>query len=298
MALCYISVREKFPCLNRMKNTELTMPLRLKRLLHSSSRVFRSTMVAVCHPMSFADILLLRTNMIANSWRITLVMVMLVGCSASNGATQPTVKGPSTATSIPVSTIPVIERQASEPSVAEETPGPYLDFAEIRLVPADLPLGFNVLQDEFMGVTLDEVSNSHLGLETSFILWRTTPFELVFGLSQRLNRSEQSIFDSGVDHAEALLDGFLVALGAQSVGELEPSQPPADVGDSVSGFYINAILEGMGAVRVEIVIFRRDGVGIYLFVMYLAEEQPVVTASELAEKMDRRILDVISGSEP
>ncbi|NIS81557.1 MAG: hypothetical protein GTO14_15445 [Anaerolineales bacterium] len=237
---------------------------------------------------------------------LIILTVLLVGCGPSQEeldatstkiaadvfATQTAEAPPPTDTPLPTDTPTPLPTDT--PTAAPVEPSEVaLDFSSMELVESDLPPGFDELPVEELGLTAESMSTEDFTIQALFAFWQLDPFEMVMGFLQQLSMIDQFGFDIAVQNSEELLDAFLEGLGAETVQERKELPPLEGVGDSSAGFTVVTDVEGIGIMRIDFMILRRENVGAYVFIMYLEENAPSIEIGEIAAVLDQRILKAL-----
>jgi len=92
---------------------------------------------------------------------------------------------------------------------------------------------------------------------------------------------------------EFMMDSFVGEMGATDILEQKELAHLNDIGDTSAGLTVVADMEGI-PMRMDMAVFRRGIVGAFVLVMYIDGEVPVLTVEEVTNKLDDRIVDVIT----
>ena len=180
-----------------------------------------------------------------------------------------------TSTATPTSTPTPTPTETPTPS---PTPTPGLSSAALTL--EDLPTGFEQLPEQ----TMSEFEGDFPNRSSSYGFQNQLNSQLVMGvLVPYTSRVEQAAFDK-------MLPEF-VQIMAKATGADTGSKPLSgleDIGQTRSG--ITALSKTfMFSMRCDIVAFRRNDVGVILYMIYPDGDKPVVPITDLARLQDERI---------
>ncbi len=205
--------------------------------------------------------------------------------ATSTPTPTPTLTPTPTPTPIPTST--------STPTVTP-TPGP--DLSEAVLTLEDLPPGFEAIPPDEFGFTKEDLSQEDFTVEETFIFMEAEHFELIMGFTTLVStRIEQAGFDAGLRRSDFLMGAFIEGMGEADILEEEELSGLDDIGDASGGWTVVADMEGI-PMRIDTVAFRRDIVGVFIFVMYIDGDVPVVPVGDVARKLDDRVIEVLASS--
>ena len=175
---------------------------------------------------------------------------------------------------------------------ATSTPGPDLSAAVLRL--EDLPAGFEeerVDKTQFEGLPGAETS----GQQASFAFMRDSPLQMITGVTLLLpTGADRAEFDEMLPFLlQGLALGISVEAGETGEAEFEPIEGMEDIGDASGAIATDVNMEGIDTCF-EVAIFRESKVGAILFSMYLSQMEPSITMETLAQKLDARIVRVLT----
>lgn len=214
---------------------------------------------------------------------VIVLVLTLLGCDGPRDLFTPPTATP-TATLIPTATNTALPVPTATPS------GPAL--SDLVLTLADLPPGFEIVSLEDFGLTREALSGDDLTVESVFVFMEYARFEFVMGFTTLLEtRLDQASFDAELGDTDYLIDAFVLGLGASEVLE-QGEIPGLAVGDTSAGLTVVADLEGI-PMRMDIVVFRRDVIGAFVLIMYLDGDVPVIPITEVAGKLDDRIVEIL-----
>ena len=177
------------------------------------------------------------------------------------------------------------------------TTTPLPDVSGVVLTFEDLPPGFEEIPPEEFGLTKEDMSNDEFIVENIFLFMQVDPIEFVMGFTILIpSKLDQLSFDVALTQPELVMDSFLMAFGPGGDNDVSELPDLAIYGDTSTGFTSVADM-GLGmAMRMDVVVIRRDFVGAILILMYIDGETPTVTIDEIASKMDERIIEVLPTS--
>lgn len=167
------------------------------------------------------------------------------------------------------------------------TPGPDISSAILRL--DDLPSGFEEINLEEIGMTLDDFSNETFQPEEAFLFINMRNFQMVFGFNFLLIENlDRAAFDLGMSQPERTLPALVDGMGPENVQDEKILDGIEDIGDVQIGMTMLANMEDV-PVQVDILMFRRDIIGAMLMSMVLEGHSPGITIHELGLKLDQHI---------
>lgn len=173
------------------------------------------------------------------------------------------------------------------------TPTPLPDISGAVLTLEDLPPGFEELRPEELGLETEDLSEGGLAIQNATVFLDVDNFTFLMGFNALLGTPlERAGFELLLDDPDLLLDSFVSGMGNAEVLEREelPELRNA-VGESSTGVALTADIEGLRW-RMELLVFRRDTVGIFLLLMYTEGEEPAVSIGDLGQLLDERIIEL------
>ena len=218
---------------------------------------------------------------------VLLLSVPLLACSVSGGLEPPgyTPSAPGTPPSSPTS---------APPPTPQQTP----DLSSAVLTLEDLPEGFEPIPlDEWWDE--DDTSGQSGTQPSEFVFQHPDYPQFVFGSAVLLaDTPEAGTFDLMLHRPTVLLEAVV---GEDEYGNIlgqSEISVPEDIGDECAGL---TLLMDMGQdipmTRMDIVAFRRNLVGVRIYVWYTDGSLPLLSAEDAARRLDARILDLV-GTEP
>jgi len=179
-------------------------------------------------------------------------------------------------------------------STPTDIPTSVSDISKAVLSLEDLPPGFQVLSLAEFGLTKEDLSVEDFTVETIFVFFWADPLEIIMGFTTLLpTQLDQVGFDVGLNQPEFMMDSFVGGMGATDILEQKELTHLNDIGDASAGLTVVADMEGI-PMRMDMAVFRRDIVGAFVLVMYLDGDVPILTVEEVTNKLDDRIVEVIT----
>jgi tetratricopeptide (TPR) repeat protein len=173
------------------------------------------------------------------------------------------------------------------------------DLSEVVLTPQDFPPGFLEIHTEAFGLEAGQSAAGDYEIESAFAVMSFEPFETVWGITVLLpTRVDQNDFDVEMGQKDASLALLVEAMEAEA-GDILEQAVLSDlevIGDASLGLTIVADSEDM-TMRLDVVVFRRDAVGAFVYVSYADGEAPVVPVDDAARKLDDRIIEALSADD-
>ncbi len=167
-------------------------------------------------------------------------------------------------------------------------------LADAVLTLGDLPSGFEAIALDEFGLSKEDLSVEGFTVEEIFAFMGAEPFEMIMGFTTLLPTDlEQSGFDLALGQPEFLMDSFVGGMGATDVQGQRELTHLSGIGDASVGFTMVADMGGI-PMRMDMVVFRRDVAGAFIFVFYIDGTVPAPTIDEVSNKMDDRFVEVLS----
>ncbi|WP_199247163.1 hypothetical protein [[Phormidium] sp. ETS-05] len=168
------------------------------------------------------------------------------------------------------------------------------NFSQLVLTAQDLPKSFQAMPQTDLEQLRRDLTQEDFQVASVFAFMDPNNFELVMGITTQIQSpAEQQDFDRTLNQPEVLQALLTEGLGQSEIKRRQPLTNLNNIGNSAGGVSLDVDLEGVPA-RLDIIAFRRDEVGAFVFVMYLNEETPVMAASEVARKLDARVVKMLS----
>ena len=201
---------------------------------------------------------------------------------------------PPTPTPVPPTPTPVPPTPTPTPLPPTPTLTPLPDLSNVVLTLEDLPSGFEAMSPAEFGFTKEDLSQDDFTVESLFVFLEAEHFELVMGFTALVStRLEQAGFDVALRQPDFLLDSLIGGMGATDILEQKDLPDLDDIGDASAGVTVAVDMEGI-SMRMDIVAFRRDVVGAFVFVMYIDGDVPIVPIGDVSRIFDERIVEVLS----
>ncbi|HIK09745.1 MAG TPA: hypothetical protein IGS52_05680 [Oscillatoriaceae cyanobacterium M33_DOE_052] len=168
------------------------------------------------------------------------------------------------------------------------------NFSDLVLTLQDLPNSFEAMPPTDLEQLRQDLTQEDFKVASVFAFMDANNFELVMGITTQIqSAAEQQDFDRTLNQPEVLQALLTEGLGQTEIKRQQPLTNLNNIGNSVGGVSLDVDLEGVPA-RLDIIAFRRDVVGAFVFVMYLNEETPVIPAPEVARKLDARVIKMLN----
>ena len=231
-----------------------------------------------------------RRRVIFPSIVLAVVVMSALGCDVLSPSPTPTPTRAPTATPTLTPTTTHTPRPTATPTI---TPTPESSIAGIVLALEDLPPGFEATSLEEYGLTREALSGGGLVVEAVFAFVEYEHFELVMGFTTLLpTRLDQASFDAELGQPDYLIESFVLGLGGADILEQSQLAGLDDIGDASAGLTVVSDTTGI-PMRMDMVVFRRDVVGVFLITMYLDGDVPVIPIADLARIMDDRVAEML-----
>ncbi len=206
----------------------------------------------------------------------------------------PTATPTPTATEKPIDTPAHTPTPTPSPTGPLSVPTPSPDLSRAVLTEEDFPSGFSEMSPEEMGISPEDLSQENFTIESMFVFFSEQQLEFVMGFTALVpSEAEQAGFDIILNQPDILLALFISGMGTVDILEQEELTGLDDIGDSAAGVTVVANMQGI-PMRIDLVVFRRDIVGAFAFVMYLEGSDPEVLIGDVGRKLDARIQSVIA----
>ena len=186
--------------------------------------------------------------------------------------------------------------RSSNNILSADIPTPAVDLSRLILTLQDLPVGFA----EIPPATVQKLSS---GLQTlkpaSVFAYNKSDdqhFQIIIGFTKDLtNLIDRTQFDAAM-REDIFAKEFSKGLNSSGNKEVNFTKLTAltleeKIGEVSRGWTNQGQIQGV-TMNVEIAVFRREKIGSYLIIMYLDGSKPPVTISEVASKLDKRIMEL------
>lgn len=168
------------------------------------------------------------------------------------------------------------------------------NFSQLVLTAPDLPKSFQAMPPADLEQLRRDLSQEDFQVASVFAFMDPNNFDLVMGITTQIqSAAEQQDFDRTLNQPEVLQAMLTEGLGETEIKGRQPLTNLNNIGNSAGGVSLDVNIQGVPA-RLDIIAFRRDVVGAFVFVMYLSEENPLVPATEVAQKLDARVMKMLN----
>lgn len=168
------------------------------------------------------------------------------------------------------------------------------DFSQVILTDRDLPASFLAMSPTDMEQLRQDLNQDDFKVESLFAFADRNNFEVVMGITTTINNEQdRAEFDEALNQPEVLQALLTQGLGETRVLDKKPLEALDNIGEAVGGTSLKVNLEDIPA-RLDIVAFRRDIIGAFVFVMYLDGETPALSIADVARQLDVRAEGVLS----
>lgn len=117
-------------------------------------------------------------------------------------------------------------------------------------------------------------------------------FESIYGWTFLIeDEADQAAFDAAIQEMELFTDQLIEDLVVEEVIDQQELDMPESLGDSSRTITVVARIEDV-VFRFDMILFRRDTAGVYLVIIYLDGEIPIVPLEDLALTLDARIQEL------
>lgn len=206
---------------------------------------------------------------------ICLVTGILMGSSPSIGQIEPTLA------------------QNAQPQSTQRS-SPSRDWSQLTIDAQDLPPGFQGMPAEDLAELKQELSENDFSVESVFAFMEPNNFELLLGLTTPLqNQQAENEFEQILAEPEVLRKLVTDGMGETAILEQTEIEELDNIGESVAGVTLKLNLEGVPA-NLEIVAFRREAIGAFVFLLYLDGQTPRMPIVNLARTLDNRAVGILA----
>lgn len=159
----------------------------------------------------------------------------------------------------------------------------------------DLPSGFQ--PESLSDFDVEPGSGSGLVVltnESGFVyILDAEEFEIIVGQTELLeNRSDQAEWDNLTNLlAEPMMNMIAQAVSGTNATSLREISDLEEIGESSSGY--SGTIGGTPSMNMDMVLFRRDKLGAYTYIIYYTGDELVVSISEVAKILDTRIINLL-----
>jgi len=194
-------------------------------------------------------------------------------------------------TEVPATPTPML---IATPTDAPTIASPPRALADAVLTQEDFPSGFAPIDLDEFGLSKDDLSVEGFTVETLFAFMGEDPFEIIMGFTTILpTQIDQAGFDIALGQPEFLMESFVGGMGATDIQDQRELTHLNDIADASVGLTLVADMGGI-PMRMDMVVFRRDIAGAFIFVFYIDGTVPALTVEDVTYKMDDRFIEVLS----
>ncbi len=167
------------------------------------------------------------------------------------------------------------------------------DWSQLVINAQDLPPEFQAMPAEELAKLKQELGQEDFPVQSLFAFTEPNNFEILLGMTTLLkNRQEQNDFEAILASPQSLQRLIAEGIGATKIIQQTPLRLE-NVGQAVAGVNLKLNLEGVPA-NLDIVAFRRDAVGAFVFLLYLEGQTPRRPIANLAGILDRRAQSILA----
>jgi len=177
-------------------------------------------------------------------------------------------------------------------AIATELLAQTSQWSDVTIQLSDLPEGFTAMPASELAELKEELARDDIDVENVFAFVAQQRFQLIMGITTLLQtQQQQEKFDEILRDPQVLRT--LIA------EEMDPPEDPAEpldvkrIGDAAGGVRLPVNLEGLMA-QLEILAFRQDEMGAFIFVLYREGERPLVEIAEIARQLESRAQAMVS----
>lgn len=167
------------------------------------------------------------------------------------------------------------------------------DLSQVVIDAQDLPREFQAMPPEELAKLKQELGQEDFPVESLFAFMEPTNFEMLLGMTTALkSQQEQKDFEAILASPESLQRLMTEGMGATQIIQQTPLRLE-NIGQAVAGVNLKLNLEGVPA-NLDIVAFRRDTIGAFVFLLYLEGQTPQRPIANLAGILDRRAQSILA----
>lgn len=190
--------------------------------------------------------------------------------------------------------------ETSQPMLSQNVPSQRVqprnqgrDLSQLAINAQDLPPEFQAMPPEELLKLKQELGQEDFPVGSLFAFAEPNNFELLLGMTTALkNQQEQSDFEAILASPESLQRLMTEGMGGTQIIQQTPLRLE-NIGQAVAGVNLKLNLEGVPA-NLDIVAFRRDAVGAFVFLLYLEGQTPRMPIANLAQILDRRAQGILA----
>jgi len=165
----------------------------------------------------------------------------------------------------------------------------------------DLPTRFQPFSGPDLAEFSQSLSDGDYQPESQFAFQEDKHFQYIMGFITLLAAPEaQAAFDAKLRQAnflEEFAKGFQQGPAGIEISEKGALKNLEGIGNAIAGLGFTSNIQSI-PIRIELVVFRRNQVGAFLWIMYLDGDKPVISADQVAQKLDSRVLEAAKVTQP
>jgi hypothetical protein len=166
------------------------------------------------------------------------------------------------------------------------------DWSQLVIRAQDLPSGFQGMPADQLNQLRQELTQDGLSIGSVFAFMEPKNFEMLIGVTTPLQSpQEQNDFEAILASPGALQRMITEGMGATQILQQTPLRLE-NIGEAVAGVNLKLNMEGVPA-NLDIVAFRRDAIGAFVFLLYLEGQIPQRPIANLARTLDNRAKDIL-----
>lgn len=196
--------------------------------------------------------------------------------------------------------VTAVPAETSQPMLSQNVPSQRVqprnqgrDLSQVAIDAQDLPREFQAMPAEELAKLKQELGQEDFSVESLFAFMEPKNFEMLLGMTTSLkSQQEQNDFEAFLASPESLQRVMTEGMGATQILQQTPLRLE-NVGQAVAGVNLKLNLEGVPA-NLDIVAFRRDTIGAFVFLLYLEGQTPRRPIANLAQILDRRAQSILA----
>lgn len=196
--------------------------------------------------------------------------------------------------------VTAVPAETSQPMLSQNVPSQRVqprnqgrDLSQVAIDAQDLPREFQAMPAEELAKLKQELGQEDFSVESLFAFMEPKNFEMLLGMTTSLkSQQEQNDFEAILASPESLQRVMTEGMGATQILQQTPLRLE-NVGQAVAGVNLKLNLEGVPA-NLDIVAFRRDTIGAFVFLLYLEGQTPRRPIANLAQILDRRAQSILA----
>ena len=183
--------------------------------------------------------------------------------------------------------------------LSADIPDPAADLSSLVLTLQDLPPGFTEMSSDYVASLRNQLSQGPNFKPASIFAYqkidrKLLEFQLLIGFTlQRPDPTQQARFDRAI-HEGMAAKAF--SQGLNSNKESPFTHPAAltlqdKIGEVSAGWRSQGKIKNI-PMNVDMALFRRGQIGVFMATIYLDDTKPTITISEAGRKFDSRIIEL------